>query len=136
LEKVIFRKGVSDYFGQLVHTLFLQDYFGYEDSAKEYVDKIIHFILNDIQNVVHQESPNEIKHLGKFYITYNPNRRTTWYIFFEKKQENYLITHISNNHSKLSNLLGKAWKSDKKHWIIKTEFCKIYNRFLNFTIAQ
>lgn len=107
MEKVIFKKDVSKYFEDLVYTLFLQDYFSYEKSAKAYVDNMIHFILNDISKVSHKVSPDGIKDLGKFYVTYNPNRRTTWYIFFERKQNNYLITHILNNHSKLSNLLGR-----------------------------
>lgn len=37
-------------------------------------------------------------YFGEKYIFYNSNKRTMWYIFFEKSNNNYLITGILNNH--------------------------------------
>ena len=33
-----------------------------------------------------------------FYITYNSNKQTTWYIFFQKTDLCYFIRYITNNH--------------------------------------
>ena len=37
-------------------------------------------------------------HLGKKYIFYKANSRTTWYVFFESNENKILITGILNNH--------------------------------------
>ena len=34
-----------------------------------------------------------------FYITYQRNKQTTWYILFQKMEQCYFILHITNNHS-------------------------------------
>lgn len=36
---------------------------------------------------------------GKKYLKYASNKRTTWYIFFDQKDDKFLINHILNNHS-------------------------------------
>jgi len=98
LEKVIFKKTVLDYFDELVFTLFRKDYFSYPENAKLYVDKIVIFISTEIFTFPHKKTPKSLQHLGSNYIFYKSNNRTTWYIFFEKKNQNYLITGIINNH--------------------------------------
>ena len=32
------------------------------------------------------------------YITYQANKRTFWYIFYQERNYIYLIRHITNNH--------------------------------------
>jgi hypothetical protein len=41
VEKVIFEKEVLDYFDDLVFALFKEEYFGFPESAQNYVDKIV-----------------------------------------------------------------------------------------------
>tara|TARA_R110002012_G_scaffold50790_4_gene131312 strand:- start:10970 stop:11299 length:330 start_codon:yes stop_codon:yes gene_type:complete len=98
LEKVTFTKHTIDYFDELVFSLFMAGYFSYEEIAQGYVDKIIHFIITDIHTFPHKKTPPKLKHLGSRYIFYNSTSRTTWYLFFEKKDNNYIITGILNNH--------------------------------------
>lgn len=99
MEKVIFTASVLEYFDNLVFNLFEEEYFGFPESAREYVDKIVTFVLLSISNFPSKETPKPIKYLGTNYIFYKANNRTTWYIFFEKRERNYLITAIINNNS-------------------------------------
>jgi hypothetical protein len=98
LEKIIFKNEILDYLDDLVYILFKEDYFSYPENAKLYVDKIVNFVSSEIFTFPHKQSPKNLKYLGSNYIFYKSNKRTTWYVFFEKKNQNYLITGIINNH--------------------------------------
>jgi hypothetical protein len=88
------------FLNELVGILFYKEYFGFEDSAQLYVQKIYDFIENDFINFPHKKTPRKLKKIGSYYAFYKPNNRTTWYVFFEKSKNRYLITHITNNHVK------------------------------------
>ncbi|MGQ7946419.1 hypothetical protein [Flavobacterium sp. WC2509] len=98
MEKVIFKDKVLDYLDELVYVLFKEEYFSYSENAQLYVDKIVDFIILEINYFPHKTTPQKLQYLGSNYIFYNSNNRTTWYVFFEKKNNNYLITGILNNH--------------------------------------
>jgi hypothetical protein len=98
LEKVIFKNKVLDYLDELVYILFKKEYFSYSENAQRYVDKIVDFIVFEINSFPHKTTPPKLQYLGSNYIFYNSNNRTTWYIFFERKNQKYLITGIINNH--------------------------------------
>ena len=98
MEKVIFKDRVLDYFDELVYVLFKEEYFSYNENAQFYVDKIVDFIIMEINSFPCKTTPQKLKYLGSNYIFYKSNKRTTWYIFFEKKNTNYLVTGIINNH--------------------------------------
>lgn len=98
MEKIIFKKEVLEYFDELFITLLNQEYFSFENSAHNYIDKIVKFIYEDIESFPHKISPKKIKHLGSKYIFYKANTRTVWYVFFETKNNKYLITGITNSH--------------------------------------
>jgi hypothetical protein len=88
------------FLNELVELLFYKEYFGFEDSPQFYVQNIYDFIENDLINFPHKTTPIKLKKLGSNYVFYKPNNRTTWYIFFEKSNNRYLITHLTNNHVK------------------------------------
>mgnify|MGYP000857427285 CR=1 FL=1 len=98
MEKVIFKTEVLKYFDELVYTLFSKDYFSYSENALNYVDRIVGFTTFEINSFPHKKTPLKLKYLGSNYIFYKANNRTTWFIFFEKQDNNYLITGILNNH--------------------------------------
>lgn len=98
MEKIIYIQKVLDYFDDLIFTLFQKEYFSYYENAESYLIKIDSFIQNDIHTFPHKKTPKQLKHLGSNYIFYKSNSRTTWYIFFEKFNNNYLITGVLNNH--------------------------------------
>lgn len=89
---------VIDYLDELVFNLYQNEYFGFVESAENYVEKIYNSIPELILNQPHKISPPELQKHGKFYIAYSPNKRTTWYIFFNKRAHRYLIKFITNNH--------------------------------------
>lgn len=99
MEKVIFKNAVLEYFDDLVYILFKDEYFGFAESAQNYVDKIVDFVILSISNFPHKKTPKSLQYLGSYYIFYKSNARTTWYVFFEKRNQNYLITGIINNYS-------------------------------------
>lgn len=89
---------VINFLNNLVKILFQKEYFGFEDSALNYVQNIYDFIENELHNFPHKQTPLNLKRFGSNYVFYKSNDRTTWYIFFERKQNRVLITHITNNH--------------------------------------
>lgn len=99
MEKIIFENNVLEYFDNLVYTLFKEEYFGFSESAQNYIDKIVGFIISSVSSFPHKKTPKPLQYLGLNYIFYKSNTRTTWYIFFEKRNQNYLITGILNNYS-------------------------------------
>ena len=96
--KIVYLPKVENYLFDLVLVLFNKDYFSYIENAEEYKDKIIDFIEENIASFPSKKTPLELQNIGTNYIFYKSNSRTTWYVFFENKNSNYLITHIINNH--------------------------------------
>ena len=96
--KIIFKDEILFYFDELINTLFFEEYFSYTENAQEYVAKIVDFVISEIHNFPHQKTPKALKYLGSNNIFYKSNKRTTWYIFLERKDTDFLITGIINNH--------------------------------------
>ena len=103
MEKIIYQNDVLDYFDDLVYLLFNKEYFSYQENAEKYLEKLVHFVYHNIIDFPRRKTPQELKYLGSHYIFYNSNKRTTWYIFFEKDGDDYLITGILNNHCEEAN---------------------------------
>jgi len=97
---IAFHPPVIDYLDQLTFTLYKKGYFGFIDSAIDYIDKMIDFISKSIHTRPHKKAPAFFDVYGKnmYYITYQPNKQTTWYIFFIKNDNRYLVKYITNNY--------------------------------------
>ena len=102
---VILRKNVINFLEELVFILFEKEYFGFEESAQEYVQKIYDFIEFNLPNSPPKNTPESLVELGSKYIFYKANQNTTWYIFFEKSGNRFLVTYITNNHSEVAKFL-------------------------------
>lgn len=98
MEEVIFKDELLLYFDELIFTLFVREYFSYEENAKRYVDKIVDFIILEINSLPHKPTPQNLRYLGSYYIFYKANNRTTRHIFFERQHFVIIITGIINNH--------------------------------------
>jgi hypothetical protein len=96
--KVIITPKVIDYLDDLIRILYKEEYFGFIESAEDYVIKIYDAIDENIKLSIHKLTPKKLKYLGSNYIFYKANTRTTWFVFFEKEDNKYLITSILNNH--------------------------------------
>lgn len=93
---------VEDYLDDLIRILFQKEYFGFSESAEIYVDTLVDFIDYNIGDIDSKSSPKELKYLGSNYIKFQANKNTTWYIFFEKSDNKFLVRFITNNHSELA----------------------------------
>jgi len=106
LEKiVILQQNVTDFLENLVQILFDEEYFGFKEQAQAYVKKIYDFIEFELINFPFRKTPEKLLRYGSNYVFFKANSRTTWYIFFEHKNNRYLITYITNNHAEEINLL-------------------------------
>jgi hypothetical protein len=101
LEKAVvyYTNSVQLFFDELVYELFKNEYFSFQENAIQYVQKLVHYIEGNICNLPHRSVPKSLSKYGDFYIFYKSNSKTTWYIFFSKKQNIFLIKRIANNHS-------------------------------------
>ncbi len=91
---------IEDFINNLSDLLFEKEYFSLYEYSANYVDNLTFFIEKELFNFPHKITPINLKKIGSNYAFYKPNNRTTWYIFFEKSNNRYLITYITNNHVK------------------------------------
>lgn len=100
MKEVKYDKAVILYLDELTDTLIEKEYFSFYDTSVEYIWDLISFVKNNINSLPHKKAPAYFSKYGKklFYISYNRNQRTTWYILFEKTNAHFLIRYITNNH--------------------------------------
>lgn len=97
---VIILPEVAEYLDELTNVLYNKGYFGFIESAKDYTDRLTDYIVDNISHKTKHKAPRYFNRYGKemYYITFKPNQRTTWYIFFQIREDRYLIRYITNNH--------------------------------------
>jgi len=78
-----FKSSLLVEFDVLIFEFFQNNYFGFIESAEEYVLKIIDFIYENLDTFPHKKTPAELKNFSPNYIFFKINPRTTYYIFFE-----------------------------------------------------
>lgn len=92
---------------KLVWILYNEEYFGFEEDAHKYVDKLRKAIHKDLPNLPHHSTPPELQKYGSYYVKLKGNKRTMWYVFFDKKGHRYVVEFITNNYSQQSAYLNK-----------------------------
>jgi len=97
--KIIFSDNVEFYLKKLIDTLYDQNYFGFIEDAELYVDEIVLFVINNDFKINVRHTPEKFQKFGKKFLRYKANNHTFWYIFFDQKDDKFLINHILNNHS-------------------------------------
>jgi hypothetical protein len=99
--KVIFSNEASNQLDNLITKLFFKNYFSYLEDSKQYVTDLVEFVEKNIATKTKKPAPIYFLKFGKNlqYITYKRNKRTTWYIFFQQKDNKFLVKHITNNHN-------------------------------------
>jgi len=103
--KVIFLPEVREYFDFLADKLFQKEYFVFEENARKYAKELFDDIEENLPNHWKKPAPKTFEKLGKdmYYSGFRSNKKTTWYAFFTKYEENgeevYLVRHIENNHT-------------------------------------
>jgi hypothetical protein len=94
----------EEFFEYLADNLFREGYKNSYAFASKMVDEILDFVY-EIPNVQHHSIPNEFLYHFERYgnnLQYARFRRksspkTTWYVFFEQRDNLILVKHISNN---------------------------------------
>lgn len=84
---------------KIVDILFENNYFSFKENAFEYGERIYDFIEANIDKPISKLSPDKFIKFGTFYFKYKANENTTWYIFFDRKENRFLVNYILNNHS-------------------------------------
>lgn len=109
MEKVVlqYSENAINYLDELIFILYTQEYFGFIENAERYIDNIYDAIEIAIQRKQYKSTPIALIKHGSFYIAFKANKHTTWYAFFNIKENKYLIRHITNNHQKEASFLNK-----------------------------
>ena len=94
--KVTISKTVTQKLGRLVDILLHEEYFATSANAYKYVDNIYDFIFTIEKRTAHKTKNSKN---GSYYLIYKANKRTTWYITFNIRKDDYFIKNITNNHS-------------------------------------
>ncbi len=97
--KVIFSHNVERYLRRLIDTLYVNNYFGFKENAKLYVQDIIVFIMYNDYTINTRKTPEKLQKFGDKFTKYKSNNQTFWYIFFDQKGDQTIINYITNNHS-------------------------------------
>jgi len=102
---VFFLPEVREHFDFLADLLFQEEYFMFEENARQYVKELFDDIEENLPGRWKKPAPKHFEKYGKgmYYSGFRKNRKTTWYAFFTKYDENgetvYLVRHIENNHT-------------------------------------
>ena len=98
--EVVYTELATELTNDLVSILYEENYFGFLESALDYVTKMKIFTDQNINILPHLTAPEYFSKYqsGMKYIAYQANKRTTWYIFFKQFENRFLIYYITNNH--------------------------------------
>ena len=98
---VVVKQSVLDYLDNLVTVLYEKNYFRFVDSAESYVNEIFDFIQTIPTQISYDITNKNSKHYNKNlkYCRYKANRNTTWFVYFEKRENRYIVKHIENSHT-------------------------------------
>ncbi|CAD7813790.1 hypothetical protein CHRY9390_02711 [Chryseobacterium aquaeductus] len=98
-EIIIYSEKFNQSLEELVEILFTKEYFGFRTDCELYVDKIYDYVDFNINKPISRNTPEKFQKYGKKILKYKANNNTSWYIFFDQKDRQFLINHIMNNHS-------------------------------------
>ncbi|HKL90533.1 MAG TPA: hypothetical protein VJ880_05080 [Allomuricauda sp.] len=89
-QKIIVTDDVVAYLDELVKVLYEKEYFGFIDSAINYVVNVYGFI-ETIPREIHKKSPVALVKYGTYYSFFNTCSCTTWYSFLKKRKTTRLL---------------------------------------------
>ena len=102
--RVLVLPEVRQYLSELTWVLFDNDYFGFLESAEDYVESLFEDIKTTLPNRQKRPAPPYFQRYGKnmFYATFRKSKHTQWYVFFNIYEKDgtltYLVRYIGNNH--------------------------------------
>ena len=102
---IVILPDVLDYLDDLVIILYKENYFGFLETASNYVKDLLIDIKINLPAKQHKPAPEYFNRYGEDmeYASFIKNKHTTWYAFFTKYEDNgeiiYLVRYIANNHT-------------------------------------
>lgn len=105
---VNFAKNVIQYLDTLSDVLIKNQYFSQYETSYLYVEKLIDYCTEYIPLLPGNKAPERFKKYGNdlHYLAYRANKRTTWYIFYIRKDNRFIVTYITNNHVNAHHIRG------------------------------
>ena len=99
--KIKYHKDVLLFLDELTDILIDKGYFSSYEYSAQYIEDLVSYINRNIALRYHKKTPVYFSKYGEglFYITYQRNKHTTWYIMFQKTKRCFFIRYITNNHS-------------------------------------
>ncbi len=94
--KVILLPVADQQLTELELALYYREYFGFMESALEYVERLKTFI-KAIPEQKFKKTTNP-RH-GQYYCKYKQNRLTTWFFTFDIKDDRFIVKKVINNHT-------------------------------------
>lgn len=100
MNNVFFSQKAVLYLSDLVEILYVNNYFGFKEQAKMYVEELVHEVESSIGTMPKKKAPGYFSKYGDnlYYIGCRKNKNTKWYFFFNVRENNYYIEYIGNNH--------------------------------------
>ena len=100
MTEIKYHRDVLLYLDELTDILIDKEYFSFYEYSAQYIEDLGDYVKKNITIKPHKPAPTHFSKYGSnlFYITYNHNKQTSWYIFFQKADSHYFIRYITNNH--------------------------------------
>jgi hypothetical protein len=100
MAEVRYHRNVLLFLDELIDVLIENGYFSFYEYSARYIEDLVLYVKENISTRPHRQAPPYFSKYGDnlVYITYQKNKRTTWYIFFQKINGLYFIRYITNNH--------------------------------------
>ena len=103
--KVIIPKEIITYLMDLADTLFEKDYYSYIEYANILIDDILDFIHTFPYAPHYHLTPYAQVYFSRYgqnlqytFFKRKSSKHTTWYIFFSRQEDLYIVHYITNNH--------------------------------------
>ena len=104
-KRIIYSKFFENYLNELIDILFYQEYFSYIENAEKYVVALKEDIEKYIDVKQQYQTPKNLSRHRNLFIVVSLNNKTSWFVFFEKKDNRFLIQYITNNHMEEASFL-------------------------------
>jgi hypothetical protein len=102
---VLFLPAVRKYLDSLADILFKEEYFSYEENARQYVKELFDEIEKYLPTRSKKPAPKYFDKYGTgmYYAVFKKSKRTSWYAFFRVYRKDgetyYQVRHVTNNHT-------------------------------------
>jgi hypothetical protein len=102
---IVYTKGFIADLDALAYILYEKEYYSHYESVERYIIFLYDTIEKHLLSKRKRKNAEKYLRYGEYYVTVNPNRKTTWYIFLDQRGDIYRINAIFNNHVRIAGLL-------------------------------